>query len=125
MDLDLDVPVSAETLADLLACNPSNVREFAARGVIQKAARGRYPLKPAVRAYVAHLRKLATVAAFWGAQRREGASVKAAAEELITHGCPFRCMIPGGSHARAEHTRSGRHRQRAPGKLSRRGAKGN
>jgi hypothetical protein len=38
-----------------------------------------------------------------------------------------RCMIEraGGSHARAEHTRSGRHRQRGPGKLARRGAKRN
>jgi hypothetical protein len=38
-----------------------------------------------------------------------------------------RCMIEpaGREHARAEHTRSGRHRQRGLGKPARRGAKGN
>jgi phage terminase Nu1 subunit (DNA packaging protein) len=53
-DVALMVPVS--TIAHALDVTPRRVQQLAAEGVIPKAERGRYPLIPVVRAYLAHQR---------------------------------------------------------------------
>ncbi len=55
-----DDSVSAGVLADWLACTVKSVAELAARGVIARTGRGRYPLKPSVRRYAEHMRKTVT-----------------------------------------------------------------
>jgi phage terminase Nu1 subunit (DNA packaging protein) len=55
-----DDSVSAGVLADWLACTVKSVAELAARGVIERTGRGRYPLKPSVRRYAEHMRRVMT-----------------------------------------------------------------
>jgi phage terminase Nu1 subunit (DNA packaging protein) len=57
---DRDRDVSAGALADWLSCTVKSVAELAARGVIERTGRGRYPLKPSVRRYAEHMRKVVT-----------------------------------------------------------------
>ena len=59
-DAALMVPVS--TIAHALDVTPRRVQQLAADGVIPKAERGRYPLIPVVRAYLAHQRAAPEVA---------------------------------------------------------------
>ena len=59
-DAALMVPVS--TIAHALDVTPRRVQQLAAEGVIPKAERGRYPLIPVVRAYLAHQRAVPDVA---------------------------------------------------------------
>ena len=52
--------VTAEQLAQVLACSAFNVRQLAVNGVIRKTAPGRYPLFASIRSYCEHMRALAT-----------------------------------------------------------------
>lgn len=56
----MDDTVTAGELADLLGVDARTVRDLAARGLAQRAGRGRYALRASVRAYVASLRETAS-----------------------------------------------------------------
>lgn len=59
-DAALMVPVS--TIAHLLDVTPRRVQQLVAEDVLPKEERGRYPLIPVVRAYLAHLRATPEIA---------------------------------------------------------------
>jgi phage terminase Nu1 subunit (DNA packaging protein) len=74
-----DDSVSARVLADWLACTVKSVAELAARGVIERTGRGRYPLKPSVRRYAEHMRKTVTGRGEGTASEARGRLVRAQA----------------------------------------------
>jgi len=51
--------MTADQLGELLGISGRVVRELAQRGIIRKAGRGTYPVRPSVKAYCAHLREQA------------------------------------------------------------------
>ncbi|WP_101067281.1 hypothetical protein [Roseovarius salinarum] len=55
-----DVEIRTAELAELLGIQPRAVRDLTERGIVQKARRGRYPLKASVGAYCEHLRGVAS-----------------------------------------------------------------
>ncbi|MCJ2010967.1 hypothetical protein [Methylobacterium sp. J-076] len=59
-DAALMVPVS--TIAHVLDLTPRRVQQLVAQDVLPKEERGRYPLIPVVRAYLAHLRTAPEIA---------------------------------------------------------------
>lgn len=46
-------------LAEILGIAPRNVREWAQKGVLVRAAGGRYAVQPSIKAYISHLREQA------------------------------------------------------------------
>ncbi len=58
-DLENPAKVSARELGRLLGLSDRSVRDLAARGVVARDGRGRYPLEASVASYCAHLREMA------------------------------------------------------------------
>jgi phage terminase Nu1 subunit (DNA packaging protein) len=55
----MDAPFSAAALAELVGCSDRNIRDLTKRGILTAVGKNRYDMAASVKAYCAHLRRLA------------------------------------------------------------------
>jgi len=83
--MPLPETMTAVELGELLGISGRSVRDLVSRGVIQKAGKGRYPVRGAVKGYTSHLRETAALRGgddATSAARRREAEARALKVEL-------------------------------------------